>query len=258
MSDPQIPYAQLATRLEIRKGEILLVSSSLSRLILRSKKMEGGFDVNLFIDSFKSRLTEEGTLLFPTYHFGFCRGIMFDYKHTPSEMGVLSNAALARRDFVRTRHPVYSFAVTGKYSRELLEMENRSAFGIDSPFHFLYEKKARMLIIGLDYQHSFTFVHYVEEKNKVPYRYLKDFEGLYVDETGRSNTRTYSLYVRDLERKVETCVNPMGEIFEKRGAATAHVLNGVVFRLVDLHAANALIEEDIRINAAKNLYRIAR
>ena len=44
----------------------------------------------------------------------FCEGKDFDYKKTQSKCGLLSNIALKRDDFLRTKNPIYSFAVTGK------------------------------------------------------------------------------------------------------------------------------------------------
>ena len=42
-------------------------------------------------------------------------------------------------------------------------------------------------------------MHYVEEKIRVPYRYMKEFVGSYVDESGLEEQRKYSMYVRDLQ-----------------------------------------------------------
>ena len=53
--------------------------------------------------------------------------------------------------------------------------------------------------------------------NNVDYRYHKDFEGVYVDESGMSSNRTYSIFVRDLERNIKTDVNPGGELLWKDG-----------------------------------------
>jgi hypothetical protein len=50
---------------------------------------------------------------------------------------------------------------------------------------------------------------------KVDYRYFKDFSGIYEDLTGVKSERTYSLYVRNIERGVVTDVNRMGEILWK-------------------------------------------
>lgn len=251
-----IKLTEIANNLDINKGDILLIGSDVTKLIMKCRRNNDKFDANLLIDSFKEKLGTEGTLLFPTYTFDFCKGITFDIKSKNSQMGLITNIAIDREDFVRTRHPIYSFAVTGKYAEYLANLKNKSSYGLDSPFHFLYENKAKMLVIGLDYQHSFTFVHYVEEKNNVNYRYMKNFTADYIDDKGLKTTETYSMYVRDIENNVETYVNPIGEVLENEGASVIKSINDINFTLIDLDKSNDIIEADIKNNAAKNLYRI--
>ena len=62
-----------------------------------------------------------------------------------------------------------------------------------------------------------TIYHHVEELKRVPYRYFKDFDGAYTDAEGRTSTRTYRIYVRDVERGVVTNVNPAGELLWAEG-----------------------------------------
>jgi aminoglycoside 3-N-acetyltransferase len=56
-----------------------------------------------------------------------------------------------------------------------------------------------------------TFYHYVEEQLQVPYRYHKRFTAPYADLSGAVETKTYGLFVRDVERQVLTDVDRMGE-----------------------------------------------
>ena len=62
-----------------------------------------------------------------------------------------------------------------------------------------------------------TFYHHVEEMERVDYRYFKDFSGAYINNVGEKSNRVYKLYVRDLERKVLTNLNPAGELMWKAG-----------------------------------------
>lgn len=84
----------------------------------------------------------EGTLLFHTFFWSFCHGGTFDYDKTLGETGILSNRALKRLDFIRTQHPIYSFAVWGKDARYLAALNNVDAFAHDSPFEYMYQKNA--------------------------------------------------------------------------------------------------------------------
>lgn len=249
-----VPYREIVNCFNIQPGDVLLIGSDIRRLVLKAKASGEKFDTDGFIDSIKKAVGPQGTLMFPAYNFDFCKGKGFDFRNSLSEMGALSNRALERGDFVRTRHPIYSFAVAGKYAQHLAELENTSGFGAGSPFEFLHKNSGKMLIIGLDYQHSYTFVHYAEEMNRVDYRYSKEFSGNYTDQDGKTTLRAYSLYVRDLGKGVQTSVNPIGKVFEERGAAEVVAVNGVVFTLIDLKKSYDIVTEDIRSNQALNLH----
>ena len=252
-----ISFAKIVDHLNVREGDCLLVSSDILALAVAAQAHGEVFDPNAFIDSLFRKLGKEGTLLFPTFNFDFCDKGEFDIRQTPSLTGALSRAALRRPDFKRTRHPIHSFAVGGKHQKDLCALENVSSFGEDSPFGFLHRHDGIMWIIGLPYQGSFTFVHYVEEREEVSYRYLKEFTSRYVDENGRVEVRSYSMYVRDKDKGVESWVDPIGEVLEQEGIAVSQSINGVSFKQISLRNAYHPIAKDIKINRGKNLYRLS-
>ncbi len=253
---PNLFCDKIVEALNLSKGQTLLVSSDIVGLAFQAQSMGETFRADNFIESLQAKLGTEGTLLFPTFNFDFCQGKPFDIRKSPSTTGALSKAALGRPDFKRTQHPIHSFAVWGKHQKYLCGLENASSFGADSPFAFLLKEKALALIIGLSYQGAFTFAHYAEEMEKVPYRYLKEFTAPYVDETGHSKIRTYSMYVRDLEKGVESSLDPIGEVFEAKKVATSTMIHGVAFRMIRLEEAYQEMIRDIRQNAGRKLYQL--
>jgi len=94
----------------------------------------------------------------------------------------------------------------------LENLNNIGAFDIGSPFHFLYEKRAKMISIDIPIQKSFTFVHYVEEMKKVNYRYNKSFTSTYIDKYNKESIRTYDMYVRDIENNILAYFEPLEKI----------------------------------------------
>jgi aminoglycoside 3-N-acetyltransferase len=72
-------------------------------------------------------------------------------------------------------------------------------------------------VLDLPDQRSMTFYHHVEEQLAASWRYHKPFTGTCVGWDGRATRRTFSIYVRDLERGVTTAVDPMGELLWARG-----------------------------------------
>lgn len=246
--------AEIVRQLNINRGDTVLISSDMKKILFQCLSHGDETDLNVFLESLMAVVGEEGTILIPTYNWDFCKGVTFDYKKTPCKTGSLGKVALKRNDFIRTRHPIYSFAVWGKDAKKLYEMDNKDSFGQDSPFAYLKEVKAKNIFIDVSYQNSFTFAHYVEEwEGKVPYRYVKDFTAGYIDEQGVEETRTYSMFVRNLDMDVYVTIDPMEEIFAAHHAVQNYLINEVQIRVLELDKAYKLMRDDVLYNKCRNL-----
>lgn len=242
-----VPYRQIAERLGLKKGSVVNVSSDVLRLALEARAHGETFDANQFIEGLQEAVGPDGTILFPTFTWDFCKGIPFDRRKAPSLMGALTNAALRRSDFRRTRHALYSFAVWGRMKDELCALDNISSWSADSPFGVMDRAHAINLFVGIDYKLAFTFDHYAEQTVGVPYRYHKAFRSTYIDDDGSSSEAEFTMYVRDLALKIETFVSPrLDEVLTKAGCYTFTHVNGIYFGQVDLHGACRIMEQDIR------------
>ena len=255
-SDAYTPPEQIVSKLDVTPSDLLLVGSDVLQLAVQIRAAGGQFDANAFIDDLLAKLGPEGTLLFPTFNFDFCRGETFDVRTTPTAMGSLPRAALKRADFRRTKHPLHSFVVAGKHQDEICALENVSSTGTGSPFEFMLNNNGKMIIIGLPMQGAFTFAHYVEETEGVDFRYHKEFTSTYIDYDGKSDERTYTLYVRDLERGVLSDLNPMQEILVQENVVFEKVINGISFLQLRFRETYPYIVQDIRENGGKSLYRL--
>jgi len=206
-------------RCGMEKGDIVLVHSSLKRLLLVLKDEFGVIATpKLVYDSLIKTLGEDGTLVLPLYNFDFPKTNYFHFNETPSQMGALTEIGRTQKDAVRTGHPIYSFSVAGKLKNEFAGLDNKSGYGSDSLFAKLKELNGKIAVIGLTDQNSMTSYHFVEEQNLVNYRYFKNFTGTYIDENNNEQIKTYSLFVRDLEKGVKTDVNRMMEKLWEIGA----------------------------------------
>lgn len=243
-----ISYKDIVSHLDIDEGDIILVSSDILKLLCVCRDNNESFDPNTFIDSFIEKIGKKGTLLFQTFNWGFCEGSTFDYQNTFSETGALGKVALNRQDFKRTKHPIYSFVVWGNDQKHLCKLNNISAFGADSPFAYMYERCAKNLFMYKTIEFSgFSFVHYIEEKVGVDYRYHKDFTAPYIDENGKENDLTYRMYVRDLSLNVVTGISPqLDDILVSKGYYSKYLINGIDFGLIDLRGAGDIMEHDLR------------
>lgn len=241
---------------EIRKGDIVYVVSDVLALSIQCRERGERFDIQKFIDSILDKVGEEGTVLFPTFNWDFCKGKTFDYKKTVSKTGALGNAALKRQDIKRSKHPIYSFAVWGKYQEKLTSMDPADAFGPGTIFEFLHKNHAKALVVGLTTMEGLTFCHYVEQIVGVPYRYLKNFTADYVDAEGNCSAKTYSMYVRDLDmdpRHINGFL-PLGKILEQLGVSKNYEFGGIPFHVVNLEAMFEVEKIDILCNDSRNMY----
>jgi aminoglycoside 3-N-acetyltransferase len=195
----------------VEDGDVLLVHSSLKRTLIRSIRAGTRVTPHEILESFLAAIGPSGTLLLPLFNFDFTSGVPFDIRSTPSQMGALTEAGRVHPAAVRTGHPIYSFAVIGHRADEFRGVNNLSGYGDDSPFAMLRAMNGRIAVLSLPDQNSMTFYHHVEEMNDVSYRYHKQFTAGYTDDAGCTESKTYGLFVRDVEEGVQTHVDPAGE-----------------------------------------------
>lgn len=201
----------------LEEGDTILIHSSMKRTFRQLISLGFLPEPGLIIDSLLQQVGNSGTLLFPLFNFTFPLEKYFSINDTPSQMGVVTEFARKNYPGVRTGHPIYSFYVIGANTQEFSNVDNSSGYGMDSPFALLRQLNGKIGVVDLDDQHSMTSYHHVEEMLNVDYRYFKEFSGEYVDSFSISSEKTYSLFVRDVNRGVTTDVNRMGEILWKEG-----------------------------------------
>lgn len=190
----------------VAKGDMLLLHSSIRRTLQRHTATP-----ETVLESFLSAIGSTGTLILPLFNFDFTKGVPFDIKTTLSQMGALTEAGRNHPLAIRTGHPIYSFAVIGA-KRHLFETVcNESGYADDSPFGILRHNGGKIAVLDLPDQNSMTYYHHVEEVCGIDYRYFKNFTGPYRGIDQDMVQRTFRLFVRDIERGVQTHVDPMGE-----------------------------------------------
>jgi aminoglycoside 3-N-acetyltransferase len=165
-----------------------------------------------------------GTIAVPTFNFAFARGERYDPKSSPSTgMGTFSEYVRELPQSQRTTHPMQSLAVIGRYATDLADRNTLSAFDPGSAFDRMLELDFKLLLLGSDIQ-AVSMLHYSEQRAGVPYRYWKDFTGEVRTPKGWE-TRTYRMYVRDLDLDPHIELYPVQEILENRAQWTSIQLN---------------------------------
>jgi len=225
--------------LGLSEGDTVLIHSS---LISFNWREYGGIEelATVIFDSLYEVLGEEGTIIVPTFSFSFTDDSpngYWNFVESESEMGVFTEYVRSHPESTRTVHPFYSFAIFGDLSDELGRIHARDSFSTDYLFGNIHQMNAQILILGLDYNSAMTFFHYVEQQEGVDYRHKKDFHGI-MNIHGKEYYDTYSMLVRDLDRGIETYVNPMGERLEDEGVFETKSIGGA----------------EVKLGRAKNIY----
>jgi len=230
--------------LEIQQGDKLLVNSNTLNLLINNKK---SLSPELIIDLLIKKISPEGTLIFPTYNWDFCDLGVFDCNKVNSLMGALSNLSLKRKDFVRSKNPIFSFSIFGKDKVHISNLSHNICFGMDSPFGYLIKNNAKNLFIDLDYKKSLTFVHVAEEVAKVNYRRNKTFSGIYIDKNKIKKNVSYQMYVRDRSRVKSTIIDKKFDLkLMDKNALKKISIENFSFSLVDINVAYNLMLDDLK------------
>lgn len=188
-----------------------------------------------------------GTLVVPTFNFGFARSQAFDRQQTPAEgMGTFSEYLRQLPEARRTAHPLQSLAAIGQQADELAALDTPGAFDAGSAFERLLAENYTILLLGADIQ-AVSLLHYSEQRARVPYRYWKEFTGLVSGPAGPSEA-SYRMYVRDMALDPRLEIYAIQELLQARGCWRQVPLNyGLLaaFAAQDfVQAADELLAQD--------------
>ena len=215
-------------QLGIRPGDGLLVHSALQFL---GRPAGVGTPASLYFDALCIVLEinsqpPRGALAVPAFNYSFAKGEPYNPQTTPSQgMGIFSEYVRQQPTALRTAHPMQSLAVIGAHAVDLARRDTPSAFDPGSAFERMLELDFKLLLMGADIQ-AVSMIHFSEQRANVPYRYWKDFTGQVKNpSTGDWETRTYRMYVRDLEQGPQLKFYRIQEVLQSRGQWAAQPLN---------------------------------
>lgn len=242
-------------QLEIRPGSLVVVTADLTRLALAGRRLEIGFDVDTFTDVIKQCLGKGGTLVVPAYNFTLRNNDTYYPARTLPITGAMAVAALKRPEFNRTKHPLHSFLAWGDQADALVALDNNSSFATGSPFAYFREHHALMLLIDTSIADAFTFVHHVEEMQRVKYRKFKRINVFEGDDDRKTIRREVVLYAKRSGWTMD--LKGLEKLLFDKNIAVRKSINRVAFTMVDLNAAFPVIQDDIRNNRARNIARFS-
>ena len=158
--------------------------------------MPGEDRLDSFIGSIISFFSQ-GTVIVPTFSYSLTKKEVFDCEKTPSDVGLFTERFRQFDGVKRSCHPIFSVAVYGQKQDLFVNTSVSDCFGDGTVFDELYKHNAKFLCLGCSFD-RLTFVHYVEQRLGVSYRYFKTFHGRLVC-NGLESTIETRYFVRDLD-----------------------------------------------------------
>ncbi len=173
---------KLFSQLKIRKNQNIILHSNIAG-ILQFKKFNKDTACSYLFNYIK-KFTRKSVLLIPTYNYNFTKGIKFDLKKTPSQVGLFSNYLLKRHYSKRTPNPIFSHLVFDPKLNFNKNISHNYAFGEKSIFNEISKKKFKIICFCCSTD-RITFLHHVETLMSVKYRFMKKFKGEIIDNKKR-------------------------------------------------------------------------
>jgi aminoglycoside 3-N-acetyltransferase len=132
-------------------------------------------NLKLFIQIMLNYIGKNGTVLIPTYNYDFTKGKTFQVDKSLSQVGELGNILIKSNSKNRTREPVFSHIAFGKLKDKIFNCDTKEAFGDKSIFNYILNKNFKIICFCCS-PATMTFIHFVEKKVNVDYRYNKYFK----------------------------------------------------------------------------------
>jgi aminoglycoside 3-N-acetyltransferase len=159
----------------VKKNDIILCHSDVQKFGVPKCGLNKTKIVKMFFRSFFKILGDNGTLVFPTFTYSFCHNEIYNPKKNCSLCGFISNNIKVIKKFKIYPDPNLSFVIYGKHKNYLSTLVDKNSYGKNSLFAKFFDLKGK--ICNLNLNAGSTFLHFLERKLNVNYRFDKKFKG---------------------------------------------------------------------------------
>jgi len=216
-------------KLELKKGDVVLVHSSLSSF----GYVVGG--ANTVIDALLETVGHKGTVVVPTLtgseKLSVSNPPIFDPENTPCWTGKIPETFRRRKEAIRSLHPTHSVAAIGEKAKYLTKDHGRKSMtplGEDSPYGKLAKlDNSYILFLGVTLD-CCTMFHYVEEVANVSYHMQKEFVEAKIIKNGKTKKVKIKIHAYGIPRNFTR----MGPKFIKTGIMRLGTIGNSTVRLV--------------------------
>lgn len=205
-------------KLGIKKNDSIFLSTSLGMLGIPKTKNK-----NLLLESSKwilktvqDSIGETGNLFVPTYSYTLTKKYkIFNPKTTKADIGYFPNFFLKQKNILRSKDPMMSIAGIGPDAKKILNGISNSSFGKNCVLERLLNlKNLKCCNIGLGYN-WIPFIHYLDWKNNVPFRFNKIFTGS-IKERGKIKKVKWNYFARYMRKETTSNGYKIGKLAVKK------------------------------------------
>jgi aminoglycoside 3-N-acetyltransferase len=231
----------------IKKGDTLFCHSNIGFFGF----LEGAETTNQLcaqlLDVIFDVIGETGTFVVPsfTYSFGSDKQEkVFDVKNTPAKsMGIFSEFVRTNSEARRSCDPMFSVSAIGYKAERLVNNISDDCFGKGSFWDRFYAEKGK--ICNFNFDSASTFIHYVEKKLNVDYRYDQEFSGEIISNNRRFEKKVI-YFCRPLNRsEYRANFTKFDEYAKDKYSKISRVGRGSVI-VITAYETEQLINEKIR------------
>lgn len=178
-------FQSILDQLAIERGDTLYLGIDMARVPL--PRYEAALDpaaikereerwCRFVLEELLARLGPEGTLLTPTFSYGYARdGRPYHHETSPSETGPFTEYVRTRPGAIRSLHPLNSISGVGRHAAAILENVGKAGYGAMSPFARLTGYRTKFLCLGSPVGLALTYAHHLEHMYGVNHMYHKAY-----------------------------------------------------------------------------------
>jgi len=230
----------------IDRSDNLFIHSNLGFFGIPENEIDAVSISRMFKNAIFDVIGSDGTLVVPVFSYSFCNEKIFDKQNTASVCGMFSEYVRKDQDAQRSDDANFSIAAIGKNANYFTKNADQHSFGENSFWNRFLKLDGK--ICNFNFDSASTFIHYVEKKLNVNYRFDKLFSGTSIV-NGVETPMSFYHFVSDLNKPQD---GPDFVKFHKKAidlgiCKTANLGKG---QIVSISAKNAfeLIAKEILTN----------
>jgi len=228
----------------IKKGDSVFVHSDLKLFGKINNKVTRNEFLEAFVESLKKVLGANGNIIMPTFSYSFCRKEIFNPETTSSTVGILTEYFRKLKEAKRSIDPIFSVVAVG-YDKDYFADVGNDCFGKKSIFEKLYDKNVKIVFLGETF--DMTYVHFIEQRCGVYYRFIKKFKGE-IKFKNELKKFIFKYNVRPLDKNIEYDLEGIANFLESKGVLKKVELGGSKIRVVSAVDAFNEIKNGLKNN----------